>query len=202
MASAVISLGLADLLSGAPAQAASPNVSTLLVRAGEMPGLSIAGSPASASNVTRFVHSVYGETGNQAKLEIMTLESEGFQAGAVESLKGSGSREGVSTVIVFGTPSDANQQLANENRQSQAHQAKGSIIHSLTTGIPGAEAFMAIISDAGAASNVFFTNGRCTCLVGDSFPGPHAETISAVVAAAKSIDRRVSGACNKARVSE
>jgi len=203
-ATAVSAVALAlALVVGIPfgsAAGASQGIKTLLVRSGEMPGFVVKGPPQVVTVASRWVTAVERETGSRAHRDVRTLRAAGFRAGAYENLRpksGGSDKAAGASVLQFTTPSEARRFVTQEYSEGLALQPRGATIHRLKVGIAGARGFTVPGSGAtpAAASNVYFSAGRCIFVVGDFIDGRHPNTGGPVVAAARSIDRRVGGAC-------
>ena len=182
------------------AHAASPGIRTYLVRSGEMPGFVVKGVPEVATGATPWVARVEDETGSRARRDTRALRTAGFLAGAYENLrpkKGSPDGAGGSSVWQFTTPAEARRFVAKQYAEGVALQPKGATVIPLKLRINGARAFSVPGSGAepAAASNAYFSWGRCLFVVGDFIDGRHPNTGSPVVIAAMRIDKRVGGAC-------
>jgi hypothetical protein len=193
-------LVLAAGLSGGAADASTSGIRTLLAKSGEMPGFVVHGTAESATGATPWVTNVEDETGSKARRDAGALRAAGFLAGAYVNLhpkSGVSGRAGESSVLEFKTTADATRYVAKFYAQGVAIQAKGAKLSTLKVGIPGARGFTAAGSGSSPvwSSNAYFSSGHCLFSVGDYIAGRHPNTGAPVVAASRSIDKRVSNAC-------
>jgi hypothetical protein len=196
MSTVLLSLALAAV-PFAVAQAASPSLTSLLVRPGEMPGFTTENAE-SATGPTQFVRKIYQETGKKASTDTAALKSAGFVAGAYEPLTCADNAQAVSSVLVFKSSADAKKYVSTEYAQSLKGQVKGATVTTLALGIPGAKAFTAASggSQAGAASNAYFSKAHCLFVVGDFVAGTTTPSGPPVAAASKSVYKRAPSSCN------
>jgi hypothetical protein len=203
-ATAVSAVALAlALVVGLPvgsAAGASSGIKTFLVRSGEMPGFVVEGPPQFVTGASRWVTAVERETGSRARRDVRTLRAAGFRAGVYENLRpksGGSDKAAGASVLQFNTPTEARRFVTPEYSEGLTLQPRGATIHPLKVAIAGARGFTVPGSGAtpAAASNAYFSAGRCVFVVGDFIDGRHPNTGGPVVAAARSIDRRVGDAC-------
>jgi hypothetical protein len=179
---------------------ATPTVTSLLIRSGEMPGFGVRGAPETATGASAWVTRVDAEKGAKARKDILALRAAGFVAGAYENLgpkNGATNKAGGSTVLLFKTAADAAKNVAKQYAQGVALQPKAATLHPLAVGLRGGRGFTAPGSGphAAAASNAYFSSGRCLFVVGDFINGTHPNTAGPVLAAAKNVARRTATAC-------
>jgi hypothetical protein len=182
------------------AQAGATGLRTLLVRSGEMPGFAVTGMPQAATGATGWVTRVEAARGTEARHDVHALRSAGFVAGVYEHLgptNGGTGRGAESTVLQFDSAADARKQVGTQYALGVALQPQGAPIHPLRVGITGARGFTTPGSGAqpAAASNAYFSSGRCVFVVGDYIVGTHPNTAAPVVTAAKKVDARVGRPC-------
>jgi hypothetical protein len=176
-----------------------PGIKSYLLRSGEMPGFVVHGAAETGTGAKQWVKDVDDETGATANGEIRTLRSAGFVAGAYENLRPKHGSDGAggSTALLFKTSVDAGRDVAAQYAEGLAIQPQGATIHPFKVSIRGARGFTVpgSGSNAAGAGNVIFSAGRCVFVVGDFLKGTHPDTAGPVIAAAKSLDRRVGGIC-------
>lgn len=195
-----LALALVVGLPGPAALAATPSTRPLLVRSGEMPGFVVHGPLEFATGATQWVTHVDDESGARERKDAQTLRTAGFVAGAYENLhpkNGILNRAGGSSVLLFKTAIDAARDVAKQYSEGVAIQPKGAVINPFKVTINKARAFTAPGTgpSPASASNVYFSSGRCLFVIGDFIDGRHPNTASPVVAASKSVDKRVRNAC-------
>jgi hypothetical protein len=174
----------------APA-AAPASVSGRVLRAGELVGFAPLGQSIVGTNPASWIGGLELSAAKKAK-EIARLQGGGFRAGVRERLAPtrSGAAEAISIVEQFGSPKQAQAELA---KQLGGLHVRGATTFSVP-GIPGALG-VAIATTQQAGTNVEFTKGDYYYVVGAGWPAHSASapTHAQVQAAAQHLYSRVSG---------
>jgi len=131
------------------------------------------------------------ETPAQRSAWIALLKREALVAVATEDLQGTsnGTWGGLSWAMELGSAADARSELLQEVRSDESH---GPAARFDVTGIPDASAFHEG-TGAGGGDNILFSDGRFLYFVGEGWNTSPRPARAALIAAARSLYRRVHG---------
>lgn len=185
-------------LSIANVGAATPNLQSLVVRSGDMPGFAPAASaPKTATSLAGWVKI---EGLRKGGTQILDLRKDGFVGALDEGLSptpGSPEGYGDSAVWFFKTPAGAREYAAYLYVSGIVPSDLTVKYQSIDVGVSGARSYVGTTS-TGASANTYFAVGRCAVWIADYLPGSDKGSPSAtspVVAGAKAVDVHDRGAC-------
>jgi len=176
---------------------AASSLTSFVLHAGEETGFKPEAPPTVYITVAAFVRGEH-DSAQEARRESARLKAEGFRGAAIEDMtliSAPESGAGLSTVFELRSPAAAAKELAQDVRTGIAAQGKKAQIHRFTVpGVPGSAGFTAKLAHhAGGAANVYFVEGDCVLLVGDSLS--KGDLAGPVKAGTFAIYQRTNGQC-------
>ena len=137
--------------------ASTSSLSNLLLKSNEMPGYTVGGRPTTTRTAAGMIEGG-SLTKKQSKSAIGTLQQAGFVEAVQESVKGSGTNEGLSIVMQFSSPAGAQTGAALFLRIAKTAQAGSKSF--TVTGVPGAKG-VTVTGGAGGSANAYWSVGDC-----------------------------------------
>jgi hypothetical protein len=122
-----------------------------------MPGYTVGGRPTTTRTAAGMIEGG-SLTKKQSKSAIGTLQQAGFVEAVQESVKGSGTNEGLSIVMQFSSPAGAQTGAALFLRIAKTAQAGSKSF--TVTGVPGAKG-VTVTGGAGGSANAYWSVGDC-----------------------------------------